>query len=278
MSKKMLIDATHPEETRVVVLDGNKVEDFDFESVNKRQLAGNIYLAKVTRVEPSLQAAFVEYGGDRHGFLAFSEIHPDYYQIPVADREALLAEEARQAEDANASDDENGNDGARRSCSSRGGRRQRRNAGSGSGPVSGLEVIDITEKEGAEEGETGAGDAAAGREVADDSGSPDTHESERAPRTRSSRRKTSAPQPDAPATADEPAEAGIEAEAGTEEAASTDGQAAEAEGLKEDAAENPALASAESAPTESAPGDMAENASPEPDQEPGEAATEAGTS
>ncbi|MGV6811062.1 MAG: Rne/Rng family ribonuclease [Brevirhabdus sp.] len=93
MAKKMLIDATHAEETRVVVVDGNKVEEFDFESLNKRQLAGNIYLAKVTRVEPSLQAAFVDYGGNRHGFLAFSEIHPDYYQIPVADREALLEEE-----------------------------------------------------------------------------------------------------------------------------------------------------------------------------------------
>ncbi|QMU57738.1 MAG: Rne/Rng family ribonuclease [Boseongicola sp.] len=98
MSKKMLIDATHAEETRVVVVDGNKVEEFDFESENKRQLAGNIYLAKVTRVEPSLQAAFVDYGGNRHGFLAFSEIHPDYYQIPVADREALLAEEMAYAE------------------------------------------------------------------------------------------------------------------------------------------------------------------------------------
>ena len=89
----MLIDATHAEETRVVVVDGNKVEEFDFESAAKRQLAGNIYLAKVTRVEPSLQAAFVDYGGNRHGFLAFSEIHPDYYQIPIADREALIAEE-----------------------------------------------------------------------------------------------------------------------------------------------------------------------------------------
>jgi ribonuclease E len=97
MAKKMLIDATHAEETRVVVVDGNKVEEFDFESENKRQLAGNIYLAKVTRVEPSLQAAFVDYGGNRHGFLAFAEIHPDYYQIPVADREALLAEEAAMA-------------------------------------------------------------------------------------------------------------------------------------------------------------------------------------
>ena len=98
MAKKMLIDATHAEETRVVVVDGNKVEEFDFESENKRQLAGNIYLAKVTRVEPSLQAAFVEYGGNRHGFLAFSEIHPDYYQIPVADREALMAEEQAYAD------------------------------------------------------------------------------------------------------------------------------------------------------------------------------------
>jgi ribonuclease E len=95
MANKMLIDATHPEETRVVVVRGNRVEEFDFESASRRQLRGNIYLAKVTRVEPSLQAAFVEYGGNRHGFLAFSEIHPDYYQIPVADRQALIAEEER---------------------------------------------------------------------------------------------------------------------------------------------------------------------------------------
>ncbi|MEA2952688.1 MAG: ribonuclease [Alphaproteobacteria bacterium] len=93
MANKMLIDATHPEETRVVVLRGNRVEEFDFESANRKQLRGNIYLAKVTRVEPSLQAAFVDYGGNRHGFLAFSEIHPDYYQIPVADRQALIEEE-----------------------------------------------------------------------------------------------------------------------------------------------------------------------------------------
>src|SRR4249919_1705101 len=95
MADKMLIDATHPEETRVVVLRGNRVEEFDFESANRKQLRGNIYLAKVTRVEPSLQAAFVDYGGNRHGFLAFSEIHPDYYQIPVADRQALVAEDER---------------------------------------------------------------------------------------------------------------------------------------------------------------------------------------
>ena len=95
MANKMLIDATHPEETRVVVLRGTRVEEFDFESANRKQLRGNIYLAKVTRVEPSLQAAFVDYGGNRHGFLAFSEIHPDYYQIPVADRQALIDEEGR---------------------------------------------------------------------------------------------------------------------------------------------------------------------------------------
>ncbi len=98
MPNKMLIDAAHPEETRVVVVRGNRVEEFDFESATRRPLRGNIYLAKVTRVEPSLQAAFVDYGGNRHGFLAFSEIHPDYYQIPVADRRALMEAEEREAE------------------------------------------------------------------------------------------------------------------------------------------------------------------------------------
>jgi ribonuclease E len=103
MTKRLLIDASHAEETRVVVLDGNRLEDFDVETLSRRQLKGNIYLAKVVRVEPSLQAAFVEYGGNRHGFLAFGEIHPDYYQIPVADRQRLLAmqeEEARAEEEA----------------------------------------------------------------------------------------------------------------------------------------------------------------------------------
>jgi len=94
MAKRMLIDATHPEETRVAVVDGRRLEEFDVEVASKKLLKGNIYLAKITRVEPSLQAAFVEYGGNRHGFLAFSEIHPDYYRIPVEDREALLAEQA----------------------------------------------------------------------------------------------------------------------------------------------------------------------------------------
>src|SRR5512142_959015 len=105
MPNKMLIDATHPEETRVVVVRGNRVEEFDFETAQRKQLRGNIYLAKVTRVEPSLQAAFVEYGGNRHGFLAFSEIHPDYYQIPVADRQALLEADAREAHESDSEDD-----------------------------------------------------------------------------------------------------------------------------------------------------------------------------
>ena len=149
MSKKMLIDATHAEETRVVVVDGNKVEEFDFETINKRQLAGNIYLAKVTRVEPSLQAAFVDYGGNRHGFLAFAEIHPDYYQIPVADRKALLDEERAFAR---AQDDEDS-----------GGRQRRRPApkprpvaeNAGPDPVQtsdirGMDVVDFGEDTGAD--------------------------------------------------------------------------------------------------------------------------------
>ena len=114
-NNKMLIDAAHPEETRVAMVRGNRVDEFDFESEHKTQLRGNIYLAKVTRVEPSLQAAFVDYGGNRHGFLAFSEIHPDYYQIPVADRQALLdaeAEDARLAAEAENGSEENGVEGA----------------------------------------------------------------------------------------------------------------------------------------------------------------------
>src|SRR6187402_1781059 len=121
MANKMLIDATHPEETRVVVLRGNRVEEFDFETAHRKQLRGNIYLAKVTRVEPSLQAAFVEYGGNRHGFLAFSEIHPDYYQIPVADRQALIDADARAARD-----DEEAEDHPRGNRRPRGGRGRRR--------------------------------------------------------------------------------------------------------------------------------------------------------
>lgn len=149
MAKKMLIDATHTEETRVVVVDGNKVEEFDFESENKRQIAGNIYLAKVTRVEPSLQAAFVDYGGNRHGFLAFSEIHPDYYQIPVADREALLAEERAYAEAQKAEEDEGETPKPKRP------RRRRKSAAAAAksndavvtaeASISGMDVVDLDE-------------------------------------------------------------------------------------------------------------------------------------
>jgi len=117
----MLIDASHPEETRVVVTKGNRVEEFDFESASRKQLRGNIYLAKVTRVEPSLQAAFVDFGGNRHGFLAFSEIHPDYYQIPMADRQALLDEEARATSD----DEAEGESEERRGGNRRSNRRRR---------------------------------------------------------------------------------------------------------------------------------------------------------
>ncbi len=114
MTKRMLIDATHPEETRVVILDGDRIDEFDFETSTKKRLKGNIYLAKITRVEPSLQAAFVEYGGDRHGFLAFNEIHPDYYQLPIADRRALAEQEATSAaadEPAGTEDGAEGHDG-----------------------------------------------------------------------------------------------------------------------------------------------------------------------
>ncbi|MFQ3666177.1 MAG: S1 RNA-binding domain-containing protein, partial [Sphingomonadaceae bacterium] len=100
MTTRMLIDARHPEETRVAVVKGNRIDEFDFEAASRKQIKGNIYLAKVTRVEPSLQAAFIDYGGNRHGFLAFSEIHPDYYQIPREDREALLREEQKLSEEA----------------------------------------------------------------------------------------------------------------------------------------------------------------------------------
>ncbi|MDO5757726.1 MAG: Rne/Rng family ribonuclease [Rhodobacterales bacterium] len=151
MAKKMLIDATHAEETRVVVVDGNKVEEFDFESENKRQLAGNIYLAKVTRVEPSLQAAFIDYGGNRHGFLAFSEIHPDYYQIPIADREALMEEEHAYAEAQQA--EEEGSDRSQHRTEDESGRAQTETTASGEdaviqSDVSGMEMIDFENEEG----------------------------------------------------------------------------------------------------------------------------------
>ncbi len=126
MANKMFIDAAHPEETRVVVMRGNRVEEFDFESAARRQLRGNIYLAKVTRVEPSLQAAFVDYGGNRHGFLAFNEIHPDYYQIPIADRQALLEQDA--ADEIAAEALENGNGDADSSKTKSAGRKGKASA------------------------------------------------------------------------------------------------------------------------------------------------------
>ena len=151
----MLIDATHAEETRVVVVDGNKVEEFDFESENKRQLAGNIYLAKVTRVEPSLQAAFVDYGGNRHGFLAFSEIHPDYYQIPVADREALMEEERAYAEAMRARDEEDEDPKPKRRTRSRSKTRaekaktadavETKEVAASDAEISGMETIDLSD-------------------------------------------------------------------------------------------------------------------------------------
>ncbi|MFN3349152.1 Rne/Rng family ribonuclease [Pseudorhodoplanes sp.] len=156
MSNKMLIDATHPEETRVVVLRGNRVEEFDFESASRKQLRGNIYLAKVTRVEPSLQAAFVDYGGNRHGFLAFAEIHPDYYQIPVADRQALLEAERHAERD----EDENGGE---RSEQRRG--RGRRHRGRGAGRNRHRDVVKSDVVAAHEDGETP-------RPVTDDATSP----------------------------------------------------------------------------------------------------------
>ncbi|GAB4270317.1 MAG: ribonuclease E/G [Pararhodobacter sp.] len=162
MGKKLLIDATHAEETRVVVVDGNKVEEFDFETIHKRQLAGNIYLAKVTRVEPSLQAAFVDYGGNRHGFLAFAEIHPDYYQIPVADRQALLAEEralarAQEEEDSSSDAAEKGDEtaGTSEKADRGGNRRSRRRRG---GKSAGEEQV--TQAAGAEDAEAAPVDTA----------------------------------------------------------------------------------------------------------------------
>ena len=146
MPKKMLIDATHAEETRVVVVDGNKVEEFDFETLSRRQLAGNIYLAKVTRVEPSLQAAFVDYGGNRHGFLAFAEIHPDYYQIPVADRQALIEEERALAR---AEEEEDNRRSQRRSPKPRAA--QARNDDATTSSPSGMDVFDL-EDDAAEDG------------------------------------------------------------------------------------------------------------------------------
>jgi ribonuclease E len=180
-NNKMLIDASHPEETRVAVVRGNRIEEFDFESQAKKQLRGNIYLAKITRVEPSLQAAFVDYGGNRHGFLAFSEIHPDYYQIPVADRQALLEEEAREA--AELGDEEDGEQRRSRRRrgrrDERGGRRERRPASAEAGDDSEFtspeyeaeaEYTDAEEYEAADAAPAGGDNDSDGGDDGDDSG------------------------------------------------------------------------------------------------------------
>ncbi|SHN87314.1 Rne/Rng family ribonuclease [Bradyrhizobium erythrophlei] len=153
MPNKMLIDATHPEETRVVVVRGNRVEEFDFETAQRKQLRGNIYLAKVTRVEPSLQAAFIEYGGNRHGFLAFSEIHPDYYQIPVADRQALIEADERAHREA---EEESENRASRRRSRHRSSRRR------GHGERVQSEVVDSSSFDRSAEGSAGEAHAEGG--------------------------------------------------------------------------------------------------------------------
>ena len=233
MPKKMLIDATHAEETRVVVVDGNKVEEFDFESENKRQLAGNIYLAKVTRVEPSLQAAFVDYGGNRHGFLAFSEIHPDYYQIPVADREKLLAEEAEYAK-AMAEEDER----REKSRKPRRSRRKKSEAAANTDDVVTSDVIDID----ADSDDNGLVDVPEAEVVETPA---DVDAAEAAPETI----ENDAPEAEAeaPAAAEEPAEDEAEAaadapteDAQSEDAPSEDGDDEASKAAKETVAEEDA--------------------------------------
>ncbi len=174
MAKKMLIDATHAEETRVVVVDGNRVEEFDFETAARRQLAGNIYLAKVTRVEPSLQAAFVDYGGNRHGFLAFSEIHPDYYQIPVADRKALLEEERAYAR-AEEEDEARPRRGRRRSAPKAEAADTDADVVTAEAPatIPGMDVVDLGEDEGEADDLTTADEAPPARDRAEEAKAPE---------------------------------------------------------------------------------------------------------
>ncbi|TDH39162.1 Rne/Rng family ribonuclease [Pseudohoeflea suaedae] len=226
MSEKMLIDASHPEETRVVVVRGNRIEEFDFESQHKKQLRGNIYLAKVTRVEPSLQAAFVDYGGNRHGFLAFSEIHPDYYQIPLADRQALLEEEAAEARAEDDDDDER----AARSSRGRKGKSRDRNASKASEQA---DSDDTEDKDG---------------ETAEASGDEDNGKERRSRRSRRSRRKPK----DAAAASDENADQDASSDDNGSEEAASDDQASDVP-----AAENPADIVAESLDT---PNDASDDA------------------
>ena len=247
MAKKMLIDATHSEETRVVVVDGQKVEDFDFESITKRQLAGNIYLAKVTRVEPSLQAAFVEYGGNRHGFLAFSEIHPDYYQIPVADREALLAEEAREEEERRAREESGEDEKPARSGRGRGRSRKKNTkkseAAAATASVAGLEVVEIDDANAA---------SPTGLEIADPSlDGEDGPLLSVDPIGDPSPAEEAEPQD---ATADQPVEAEAEAVAieQAEEAAPESADTVDVEDQSQEAAPEDTLAEAEAEPSEDA--------------------------
>ena len=240
----MLIDATHAEETRVVVVEGNKVEEFDFESENKRQLAGNIYLAKVTRVEPSLQAAFVDYGGNRHGFLAFAEIHPDYYQIPVADREALMEEERAYAEAMRARDEEEEKKPSRSRSRSKSTRAAKTRSDDPvetkeveTSEIRGMETIDLADDEdaatpeastlveGGDAAESAAVDAPVTDEVAADTPAPDAAEadpSSQAPETAA----VSEPVAD-DAPSDEAAEPVAEAAEETAKAPTTDADASE---------------------------------------------------
>ncbi len=225
MANKMLIDATHPEETRVVVMHGNRVEEFDFESASRKQLRGNIYLAKVTRVEPSLQAAFVDYGGNRHGFLAFSEIHPDYYQIPVADRQALIEEESRAHRDAEEDDER------------RGGRRHQRHRRRGSERPRGeaLQSEPVAAGEAAAAEDMGAQDLAteAAEARADDNGfapHPEAaeHGAERQPETDGGETAESTPAEEAAAPQEQSAEAEMQ-----DAAEEPGGETSEAAGIAE---------------------------------------------
>ncbi|MCR8549706.1 ribonuclease E/G [Salipiger sp. P9] len=223
MAKKMLIDATHAEETRVVVVDGNKVEEFDFESENKRQLAGNIYLAKVTRVEPSLQAAFVDYGGNRHGFLAFSEIHPDYYQIPVADRQALMEEEAALA--AEAEEEDEGDKEKSRSRSSRSRRSRSRSRSKAEktktddktataevSEIQGMETIDLADEETGDDTAEGLSPM----ELVEETPVEEPAEDSAVPAEEAGSADEAAPSEETPPAGAEPAAAAEEAEASDE--------------------------------------------------------------
>ncbi len=262
----MLIDATHAEETRVVVVDGNKVEEFDFESENKRQLAGNIYLAKVTRVEPSLQAAFIDYGGNRHGFLAFSEIHPDYYQIPVADREALMEEERAYAEAMRAKDDARDDEDDNKPSKPRRSRSRSRTKAEGvksqdavetkevevtKTEISGMETIDLSD-----ESENGSVDV---MDVAEGSSPMET-----VSETPVEEPTDDQPQAEVEATAEVVAETAVETVVVTDEAVTVETTA--------DAVEAPAVedATSQTPAQDAAPADTAAEVEPAEAKEPGE--------